>query len=132
VSRRLHDPKFAVALRDAVGVMRATLVRRVTAEGLAAINRMANRANDPDASPADRLAADSQIIRAAAAVLPREIDAIVAVAAPPVPPDLSNAHAEVETMLAGIRSNRAQTTPEALAAHYRALSVDHNGNGGPS
>jgi hypothetical protein len=90
VQRCLQRPDVQAALRRASADMRASLVRRLTAEGLAAVTRLAGRACDPDASPAERAAADHRLLAMAVQVLPREIDAtVVSVPAVPQPGDVS-------------------------------------------
>jgi hypothetical protein len=79
VSRRLRDPAFRRALAVAEQDMHASLVRRVTAEGMAALGRLATRAKDPTVSPAERHQADARILAAAVALLPRRLEADVTV-----------------------------------------------------
>ena len=86
MSRRLRDPSFRQALARAEREMHSTPVRRLTAEGLAAVGRMARRSNDENATPSDRLAADARLLSAAVAALLRHDTADVAVAVTPGPP----------------------------------------------
>jgi hypothetical protein len=90
VVRRLRRPEIQAALRTEAVQMRSTLVRRLTAEGLAAITRLAAHATDPDIPPAERARADARLAALAVQVQPHEIDVTaVSVAAVQQPRDRS-------------------------------------------
>ena len=124
VSRRFRDPSFRQALARAEREMHSTPVRRLTAEGLAAVGRMARRSNDENATPSDRLAADARLLSAAVAALLRHDTADVAVAVTPGPP-ADPARSPREVLLEAL-----DLAAERLGATDQLVSNGNGSNGG--